>query len=228
MNWKIVGVFLLIFSLFLIALMSVRVASYKRNVILESKGLVMVPSGPWAYNITLEPLGKVDYTVEVEVYQATIRPIMLDLWVVNETEYGILRRYFDLIFPLTGIDGLYAHGYPDEGEIFGAVVGHAKEVNITGIRRFQLRNLNRNGIYCFFFINLYDEPQYIGITVEELYREAERSIIELNPVTFSLTAICGISGLLITLNDGIRKKKRRVKRRVDHLTSAILELVLLF
>jgi len=208
MSWRrIIGILLILISLFLAILLSAKLPFFKSNTVLDISEFELTPGIHNPYNITLEPLTKNEYRVEVEISSPS--PIYFDFWVVNETELDLLIELMS--WPVFQSD--YPYNYP-----FDLIRGHAKEINITGIRRFELVNLDRNGKYCLVFINLWEEfTQHVSIRVKEYYlEEPARSLLEPHPLNITIVVGIAVLGVYLTVSPksvAKRKRRRRLPKR---------------
>lgn len=206
MRWRrIFGVFLLLVGLLLAVLLSANVPFVKVNRFPIDNPVEVPPLGEPSsfYNTTLEPLGKEDYRVRVSISSYN-QPIQVDFWAVNETGLGILAEslsYGELLK-----DRYYANEPP-----FANIKAHAREINITIQRQFDLVNLDHNGTYCLVLLNFFDNPQNVSVTVEEQYIESFRPLLEPNPVNIAITVIVFIASLYLIVADP-KRSVRRAKR----------------
>lgn len=207
MSWRrIIGILLILISLLLAILLSAKFPFFKANIVLEKSPFELTPGIHNSYNITLEPLTKNDYRVEVEISPYRL-PIHFDFWVVNETELGLLIAFMS--YPEFQFD--YPYNRP-----FDLIRGHAKEINITSTRRFELVNMNRNGNYCLVFINLWEEfTQHVSIRVKEYYlEEPARSLLEPHPINLTIVVGIAVIGVYLTVTGPKHVAKRKRRRRL--------------
>jgi len=204
---KILGLMLLLLSI------SLTILLFAKFTVTKTKSFpinnpVEVPLGAHNfYNLTLEPEGKKDYHVEVRL-SSVQTPIYVDFWAVNTTWIGPLLSFMDVIFSNFG-EKLY-EDYPDKG-IFDSMPKHAREINITGSRWFELTGVNRNGTYCLVLINFYETPQYVAVSVEERYLDpVPRSLLEPNLVNVLFTFVVGVVGVYMIVK-ALRKPVKRAK-----------------
>lgn len=200
---KTLGLILLFLSLLLTLLISIKFQNViSRNFPIENP--VEVPYGAHNfYNLTLEPIGKEEYHVKVKISPIE-QPIQVDFWAGNSTGIGILLN-------ATNVYGMvFEEDYPDKG-IFNMIMTYAKEINITGTRRFELTGFNRNGTYCLALLNFFETTQYVSVTIEEQYLDpVPRSILEPNLINILITSGIAIIGVSILVK-GSRKSVRRAK-----------------
>jgi hypothetical protein len=207
MNWRNVGVVLLLISIVLAVLLTFRISPFRTNTVL-SDDYEELPFGPWAYNITLEPLNKRSYEADVLLYPASIQLINCDFWVLNKTEYDTFSKLWDNFYSLVG----EIPGYPDKQPFTNLIRGYAKGINITDTSRIKLSNFDHDGKYSLLFINFYDETQKIAFQVQETYQEPEHTIIEPNLPAISIVAVTSISGLVSVFILPKNKNKRAHKK----------------
>jgi hypothetical protein len=202
MPWKKpLGAFLLILALILVFLMTVKMPAVDTKQFPLATP-VEVPYGPNNfYNITIEPLNKTDYHVDVWISQYGDQAMMIDFWAVNKTGFNLLDAslaYSEL-----------RPNYPNERP-FNSIMTHAKEINITSSKRIELTNLNHNGTYCLVAVNFFQDTQNMSVTVEEKYAVAPRPMLESNPLDITLTIAVGILGGCLVVA-GRRRPLRRAK-----------------
>lgn len=202
---KILGSILLLLSLLLTILLFAKTSTIKTKSF-SINNPVKVPLGAHNfYNVTLEPEGKSDYHVVIRISSVNA-PIYVDFWVVNSTWIGPLLSFMDVIFSDFG-EELY-EDYPDKG-IFDSMPKHAREINITGSRQFELNGVNRNGVYCLVLINFYETTQYASVSVEERYLDpVPHSILE--PNLLNILLICGVAviGIFLVVKGSVRSASR--------------------
>lgn len=205
MKWRrICGLFLLLVSLVLAILLSAKLPFVKTNRFPLTNPIEVFPRGEPNnfYNLTLEPLGKEDYHVEV-----TISPYyMVDFWAVNAQGLGILNSFLELGW-------MFEEEYPDKYP-YTAIMTYAKGVNITSRTTFELVNLTGNGVYCLVLLNFFDDPQNVSASVEERYLESYRTLLEPNLANITISAAIFTAGVYLI----IRSQKRTAKR-AKRLTS---------
>jgi hypothetical protein len=199
----IFGVFLLLVSLILAILLSVKLPFVKTNTFPVPSPVEVPPDGdPYNfYNVTLTPLGKEDYHVEV-----TITPYyMVDFWAVNETGFYALAN-------LIGLGDVFRAEYPDKYP-FSLITAYAKEINVTHQKWFELSNLTSNGTYCLVLINFFENPQMVAVNVEERYLEPPRTLLEPNLASRTIAVMIFVIGACLVI---ISRKRpaRRAKRHV--------------
>jgi hypothetical protein len=201
MKWrKILGAFLLLITLVLIILLSVKVPFIRTNHLFDNQQITVSSNGePENLNVTLEPYNKSDYNVEV-----TLSPYyQMDFWAVNATGLDMLA--YSLSFGET-----LRSEYPNKPP-FNSIKTYAKGINITHTTSFELTNVTSDGVYCLAFINFYDSPQNVSVTVEERYLESVHTILEPNPVNVVVTVLIFAVGTYFLL---MKRKQphRRAKR----------------
>lgn len=202
MPWKrSLGAFLLFLALIMVFLMTAKMpaADTRRFPLIDP---VEVPYGPNNfYNITIEPLNKTDYHVDVWISPYGDQAMMIDFWAVNKTGFDLLEEslaYSEL-----------RPEYPDERP-FNSITTHAKEINITGSKRIELADLSHNGTYCLVAINFFQDTQSISVAVDERYAVAPRPILEPNlPSIIFTTAMVILGGWLVIA--GRKRPLRRAK-----------------
>jgi hypothetical protein len=159
------------------------------------------------FNITLQPSGKNDYHVEVLI-SPTKGPICIDFWVVNSTWIGPFLSFMEWVFFEYGTP--FREAYPDEYP-FNITPAYAKEINVTKQKLIEL-NVDRDGVYCFVFINFFEEAQYISVNVDERYLDPKapyRPILEPNLTNLSITfAVASFGAYFLVKDQGIRRRRK--------------------
>jgi hypothetical protein len=207
---KKLGLLLVFTSILLTFLFSVDFPRFADNAILECKSPITLLSGIHGFNVTLEPLNKANcsnYYVEVEAGNYYVNlPVDFDLWVVNETELGLLTSFMNI----ESFQEYYPDDYP-----FTLIKGHAKKTNITTPTRFRLENVNRNGKYCFLLANFYkDFTQNVKIKVTEHYEEPPKPVLAPNPMIIISAIMIGVTGLCLVVYPKVTEQRRRhVKKK---------------
>lgn len=202
---RILGVIFLLMTLTLVILMSAKLPNLKtRKFSIDNP--VAVPSGPNNfYNLTLEPLGKEDYHVEI-IISPVNSSIQVDFWAVNTTWLGPLIEFVYIDF--LQLD--YPYGRP-----FDLIKTYAKEINITSLKRFELTGLDYNGAYCFVLINFFENTQHVSINIEERYVEPPtRPLIEPNPASLMISAVVAVAGTYLLVASS-KRSTRKARRRLS-------------
>jgi len=159
------------------------------------------------FNITLQPSGKNDYHVEVLI-SPTKGPICIDFWVVNSTWIGPFLSFMEWVFFEYGKP--FREAYPDEYP-FNITPAYAKEINVTKQKLIELK-VDRDGVYCFVFINFFEEAQYISVNVEERYLDPKapyRPILEPNLTNLSITFAVASFGAYFLVKDQGKRRRRK-------------------
>jgi hypothetical protein len=159
------------------------------------------------FNITLQPSGKNDYHVEVLI-SPTKGPICIDFWVVNSTWIGPFLSFMEWVFFEYGTP--FREAYPDEYP-FNITPAYAKEINVTKQKLIEL-NVDRDGVYCFVFINFFEEAQYISVNVDERYLDPKapyRPILEPNLTNLSITFAVASFGAYFLVKDQGKRRRRK-------------------
>jgi hypothetical protein len=159
------------------------------------------------FNITLQPSGKNDYHVEVLI-SPTKGPICIDFWVVNSTWIGPFLSFMEWVFFEYGTP--FREAYPDEYP-FNITPAYAKEINVTKQKLIELK-VDRDGVYCFVFINFFEEAQYISVNVEERYLDPKapyRPILEPNLTNLSITFAVASFGAYFLVKDQGKRRRRK-------------------
>jgi len=159
------------------------------------------------FNITLQPSGKNDYHVEVLI-SPTKGPICIDFWVVNSTWIGPFLSFMEWVFFEYGT--LFREAYPDEYP-FNITPAYAKEINVTKQKLIELK-VDRDGVYCFVFINFFEEAQYISVNVDERYLDPKapyRPILEPNLTNLSITFAVASFGAYFLVKDQGKRRRRK-------------------
>jgi hypothetical protein len=204
MQRRIFGVFLLLISLVLAILLSAKVPFVRNNKLLIDNH-VEVPFGASNfYNLTLEPLGKEDYHVEIGLSPVN-SSIQIDFWAVNATWLGPLIEFVSA--------DIFQPDYPDSSP-FNLIKTYAKKINITDITQFELTSLDHNGTYCLVLINFFENTQYVSIGIEERYVEPlPRALLEPNSVNIAIAAAIAIAAMYFLVTGS----KRPAKRAKEHM-----------
>jgi len=210
------GFFLLFIFLLLAILCSVKVPSIKTNKFSISNP-VEVPCGPNNfYNVTLEPLGKEDYHVEVEIrpYYVDL-PMQVDFWAVNETWLDPLIEFVSCgIF-----EDDYPYNYP-----FNLTKSYAREINITRSRPFELVNLGYNGVYCLVLMNFFSNTQSVSVSVEERYVESFRLLLEPNLTNTIIATVIAAAGVYLVISSPKRSaRKAKARYMMSRIIPAIIK-----
>jgi hypothetical protein len=159
------------------------------------------------FNITLQPSGKNDYHVEVLI-SPTKGPICIDFWVVNSTWIGPFLSFMEWVFFEYGKP--FREAYPDEYP-FNITPAYAKEINVTKQKLIELK-VDRDGVYCFVFINFFEEAQYISVNVDERYLDPKapyRPILEPNLTNLSITFAVASFGAYFLVKDQGKRRRRK-------------------
>jgi hypothetical protein len=159
------------------------------------------------FNITLQPSGKNDYHVEVLI-SPTKGPICIDFWVVNSTWIGPFLSFMEWVFFEYGTP--FREAYPDEYP-FNITPAYAKEINVTKQKLIELK-VDRDGVYCFVFINFFEEAQYISVNVDERYLDPKapyRPILEPNLTNLSITFAVASFGAYFLVKDQGKRRRRK-------------------
>jgi hypothetical protein len=204
MQRRVFGVFLLLISLVLAILLSAKVPFVRSNKLFVGNDVEAPFGASNFYNLTLEPLGKEDYHVEIRLSPVN-SSIQIDFWAVNATWVGPLMEFvsYDVFQP----------DYPD-GKPFNLMKTYAKKINITGITQFELTGLDYNGTYGLVLINFFENTQYVSVSIEERYVEPPpRALLEPNSVNITITAAIAIAAIYFVVTGS----KRPVKRAKGHM-----------
>lgn len=225
MNWRLVGIAILLISLILAVLLLVDFPIVqKSNVLLEQEGIMLPfvyplgeppPAMVPAVNVTLTPLNRTNYIVEVLVV-ATVwnttkwdpkNATLVDLWVVNHTGAQLLLNYIEN-------NGTY----PINPDVPG-VKTYAKILNMGSPNRniVRLAGLDYDGNYTVVLINPYREVDAnVTLLVEETYWEPGR-ILPPNYVTLGFTAALAVVGLYVVVKgpewSSSKARRRRLQSR---------------
>jgi hypothetical protein len=153
------------------------------------------------YNLTLQiPQRIEDFSVKGEVSPAGM-PIQVDLWVVNETGFGLLREYLSW-------GDTFKPEYPNKHP-FDTIKTYAKEINITTRTQFELANFDHNGTYCLLFLNFYEATQTASINVEEQHMEPySHSLLERTPMNMIAVGVVVAIGVGLVVGKPKRSPKR--------------------
>jgi len=200
MPWKRpLGLFFLFLALVLVFLLTVKMPAVDTRQF-PITNPVEVPYGPNNfYNITIEPLNKTDYHLDVWISPYGDQTMMIDFWAVNKTGFDLL----DMSLAYSQL----RPNYPNERP-FNYVTAHAKEINITYSKQIELTNLNHNGIYCLVAVNFFENTQNISVTVEEKYAAAPRPLLEPNPPSIIFTIAVAILGVYLVIASRKRSSRR--------------------
>lgn len=200
MSWKrLLGVFLLLVALVLVFLMVVKMPTSKTSRFPVANPVVVSYGSNNFQNITIEPLGKEDYHVDVWISPYDGQPMMLDFWAVNKTGFDMLAESLDY--------EVLRSEYPNKPP-FSSIKAHAKEVNVTYSRRIELTNLDHNGTYCLVLVNFYEDSQSVAVTVEERHAIAPRTLLEPNLLGIVLSIAVAMLGMYLTVTGRRRSPKR--------------------
>lgn len=203
MSWKrIFGIFLLLMALALALLLAAKLPAIDVHRFPITNPVQAPYESTNFQNITLEPLGKEEYHVDVAISPYGNKPVQVDFWVVNKTGFDMLA-----------VSLSYAEletEYPDKPP-FNSIKFHAKEINIKSTRHFELTNLDHNGTYCLVLVNFYEDYlQNITLTVEEKYLGSPRTLLEPNLTNLAFVPITvAIGGYLIIVSG--KRPSRRAK-----------------
>ena len=207
---RILGLVMIILSLSLLFLVIAKFPNVKNRSFLIENPLKVPHGANNLFNITLQPSGKNDYRVEVLISPAKM-PIRIDFWVVNSTWIGPFLSFMDWVFFEYGTQ--FREAYPD-GYPFNITPAYAKEINVTEKRLIELK-VDRDGVYCFIFINFFEQAQYIFVNVEERYLDPKapyRSILEPNLTNFSITFVAASFGAYFLVKDREKRRRRKIVR----------------
>lgn len=204
---RILGSLMIMLSLSLLFLVIAKFPNVK-NKSFSIENPLEVPHGANnLFNITLQPSGKNDYHVEVLI-SPTKGPICIDFWVVNSTWIGPFLSFMEWVFFEYGTP--FREAYPDEYP-FNITPAYAKEINVTKQKLTEL-NVDRDGVYCFVFINFFEEAQYISVNVDERYLDPKapyRPILEPNLTNLSITfAVASFGAYFLVKDQGIRRRRK--------------------
>lgn len=201
----IFGILLLIAALILFLLMVIRVPKIVGNDFDVASPVMVYGSGEMNnfYNLTVDPKGKEDYRVEVELspYDSSIH---VDFWAVNKTGLGVLGAFLDY-------GQLFQNDYPDGNQSFGKIETYAKVIDVTVARRFDL-NLTGENPYCLILLNFYEDSQNISVRVRETYVESYNTLVEGNYVNAVLSV-----GIVVVAAVLIFRSRRRAVRKIRRL-----------
>jgi len=204
---RILGLVMIILSLSLLFLVIAKFPNVK-NKSFSIENPLEVPHGANnLFNITLQPSGKNDYHVEVLI-SPTKGPICIDFWVVNSTWIGPFLSFMEWVFFEYGTP--FREAYPDEYP-FNITPAYAKEINVTKQKLIEL-NVDRDGVYCFVFINFFEEAQYISVNVDERYLDPKapyRPILEPNLTNLSITFAVASFGAYFLVKDQGKRRRRK-------------------
>lgn len=204
---RIIGLVMIILSLSLLFLVIAKFPNVK-NKSFSIENPLEVPHGANnLFNITLQPSGKNDYHVEVLI-SPTKGPICIDFWVVNSTWIGPFLSFMEWVFFEYGKP--FREAYPDEYP-FNITPAYAKEINVTKQKLIELK-VDRDGVYCFVFINFFEEAQYISVNVDERYLDPKapyRPILEPNLTNLSITFAVASFGAYFLVKDQGKRRRRK-------------------
>jgi hypothetical protein len=204
---RILGLVMIILSLSLLFLVIAKFPNVK-NKSFSIENPLEVPHGANnLFNITLQPSGKNDYHVEVLI-SPTKGPICIDFWVVNSTWIGPFLSFMEWVFFEYGTP--FREAYPDEYP-FNITPAYAKEINVTKQKLIELK-VDRDGVYCFVFINFFEEAQYISVNVDERYLDPKapyRPILEPNLTNLSITFAVASFGAYFLVKDQGKRRRRK-------------------
>ncbi len=164
---------------------------------------VEVQYGPCNFqNITLEPLGKGEYHVDVAISPYGNKPFLVDFWVVNETGFYLLAE--SLSFDVLRTE------YPGKPP-FNSIKAYAKEINITGTKYFELTNVDHDGTYCLVLVSFFEDYlQNATVAVEEKYLGSPRPLLEPNLTYIAIVpVIVAVGGYFILISR--KRPSRRAK-----------------
>jgi hypothetical protein len=219
-KWRrIFGVFLLLISLVLAVLLSVKVPIVKTTPLFNGSPIDVESEGLANnfYNATLEPVGMKDYMLIVSIlpYTYNTTSINVDLWVVNQTSVYRLCLLTEILesgaLNQSEESALSAEYYANQ---LPNVTAYAREMDITG-GHGDLVNLNHNGTYCFVLVNLLQSSQTVSVNIEEQYIESYGTWLELSPVTITVTAAvltAGVCLIVVSEKQSAREVKGRRKK----------------
>lgn len=202
MKWRrFLGAFLLLITLLLAILLTVKIPFTKTNKIYDDKQITVSSNGePYSLNITVDSSNKTDYHVEV-----TLSPYYkMDFWAVNASGLGILTGFIS-----TG--ETFRSEYPGQYP-YTTIKTYAKAINVTQTTSFELKNLTYNGTYCLAFLNFYADSQNVSVTVEERYLESVHTVLEPNLFNIVTTVLVLIAGIYFVV-----PKRRKPHRRANRL-----------
>lgn len=204
---KMIGFALLMLAISLIFLLTVRFPNVKKNRFPFGNPLEIPTGAHNLFNLTLQPEGKKNYHVEIAISPVDL-PIFLDFWVVNSTWIGPFLSFMDWVFSEYG--QAFREDYPN-GDTFKMIPTYVKEINLTGSKRIDMV-VDRDGVYCFVFINFFEKEQYVLVNIEERYLDPDipyRSIFEPSWINFSITFAIAAVGVYYLVKDSRSRVKRK-------------------
>lgn len=204
---KKLGAILLVASLTICLLFIVEIPSYGGQVLFYNQVTVPPHGKPINFcNLTLSCEGREDYHVFAEISFFQDKPFILDLWVVNETGYGLLNDFLSY-------GEIFKEDYPDNRP-FNLIVTYAKEINLTSPRKIEITDFENNVPCCFVLLNFFDDPQSVMVKVEDYYFTGVKPVLEATPITIILVTITFSIGLYLTV---FQKNSKRRRHRIKKL-----------
>lgn len=212
---KKLGVLMLVVSLTICLLFIVETPSYDGQVLFHDKVTVFPYGEPTNFcNLTFNCEGKEDYHVFAEISFFQNKPFILDFWVVNETGYGLLKAFLSF-------GELFREDYPNRRP-FDLIETHAKEINITDMRKIEIKNFKSNVTYCFVLLNFFDDSQSVIVKVEDYYFTGVKPVLEATPITVIPIIFTFIIGLYLIVSQKTSKQRHlRIKKLTKKRREAI-------
>jgi hypothetical protein len=218
MKWeRILGVFLLVTSLVLAVLLSVKVPLIKTTPLFDENVVTVDPEGLANnfYNATLEPVGKNGYTVTVSMAPYNTTSMDVDLWVVNQTSVyrfellteALASGVFNQSEETTLSDEYYAS--PPQ---LPNIIAYATEIGITTGGHGDLANIVHDGTYCFVLVNFLNVSASLSVNILQQYVESYTAWLKPNQVTITVIVAVLVAGVGLIII-GSKRSAKEAKRK---------------